>query len=207
MENKNLGIKKEEILNITIDLFVEHGVRKVSADMVAKKSNIARSVIYYYFKNGKDEIIDHIINDFNTLVAKDLKTITINTPKEVDADSILTSLYLKFNDKDLDKGRKINKIIFADHAYNDKFGKYLSDVFFKRRKARYCQLFSELITNCKVKPFDVEAAARIFNGIFIAFVLEDSLYYPLKGDDLPHNFDSLKEDCTRIINLILNGCF
>ena len=207
MKNKFMGIKKEEILNATIDLFVEHGVRKVSADMVAKKLGITRSGIYYHFKDGKDEIIDHIIIMFDDLVKEHLKTITANASADVDVNSILTILYLTFAEKDLDIGRKINKIIFADHAYDEKFGKYLSDVFYKRRKARYCQVFDGLIKSGKVKPFDVEAAARMFNGMFIAFVLEDSLYYPLKGDDLLHNFDELKEDCTRIINQILNGTF
>jgi len=201
-----MSVKKEEIINTAIDLFAELGVKNVSVEKVATKLKIARSVVYYYFKDGKDEIIDHILEMFSNMVMS-VKTDAAenNDFTGVNADSILFNLLLAFKDEDAKKGRKISRIIFADHAYDEKIGKYLSEVFFQRREFYLSNLFKSLIESGKVKFFDAKAAARVLNRIFIAYLLEDALLYPYDNNRPPPFVDNLKEDCLLVIKHMLNG--
>jgi len=201
-----MKIKKEEIVDTTIDLFAENGVKNVTSKMVAKKLNVARGAIYYYFKDGKDEIIDHMLNIFSDMVM----SVTTNAVENYDftdvtADSILSNLFLAFNDEDAEKGRKISRIIFADHVYDKKISKYLSEVFYKQRETYFSNLFMSIIANGKVKPFNAGAAARVLNRLFIAYLLEDALFYPCDNNKPPPYVDSLKEDCLLVIKHMLNG--
>jgi len=203
----NIIIKKEEILDAAIDLFAEYGVMDVCVKKIAIKSNVSRSNVYYHFKKGKDEIIENIFNMFSELLLKNVKTIMERMNANIDADSIVTSLFLIFDEEDSIKGRKICKIIFADHAYNKKIGDFLLEMFFKKREARYCQIFDMLIINGKVKPFDSEAAARMLCKMFVAFALEDTFLYPFECKKAPPHYEYLRKDCLHIINHILNGTF
>ena len=199
--------KKEEIINATIDLFAEHGVEKVSAKMVAKKLNVTRSIIYYYFKKGKDEIIDNILKMFDGMITENVKIIMKHADSYIDANSILSSLFITFSEEESERGRKINKIILTNYAYDEKIGKYLLEVFYKKREARFAQVFNMLIESGKVESFDTETAARILNRLFIASALEDTFFYPFEHKELSPCLANLRKDCTVIVNQILSGSF
>ena len=201
-----MKIEKEEIINAAIDLFAEHGVKEVPIEMIAEKLKVTRPNVYHHFKKGKDEIIENILRLFDNIIIDTLKDIKKRKDSDT-ADSILSSLFLMFREEDSERGRKIGRIIFADHVYVDKIGKYLSEIFYKKRETFYVKVFNALISNGKLKPFDTGAAARILNGMFIAYTLQDSFSYPCANTDSSHLLNHIKNDYMFIINQIINGNF
>jgi AcrR family transcriptional regulator len=199
--------KKEVILDAAIDLFAERGVRDVSLEMIAEQANTSRSNIYHHYKNGKDEIIGHVLRLFTEIITGTLKDIEGRDNKDMDANSILSCLFLQFKDEDAGNGRKINKIIFEDYGYVPQIKKYLTEVFYEKREYRFAQILKLLISSGKAKPFDADMAARMLNKIFIAYALEDTFSYPFENDELPECLSTLRGDCEHIVNLILKGYF
>lgn len=53
-------ILPEQILQAALQLYLKHGLRKVTMDDVAKVIGKSRSVLYYYYKN-RDEIFDAVM--------------------------------------------------------------------------------------------------------------------------------------------------
>ncbi|MBN2535591.1 MAG: TetR/AcrR family transcriptional regulator [Spirochaetales bacterium] len=62
MEENPKGTK-QKILDISEQLFAEKGFDNTGIDEIARKVGIAKSVIYYHFKNKK-EILDTLFNNF-----------------------------------------------------------------------------------------------------------------------------------------------
>jgi AcrR family transcriptional regulator len=202
--------KKDEIVNAAIDLFSEKGVRSVSMEMIAEQAGISRSVIYHHFPKGKDEITDGILKLFDKVISDNMPAAMKSNAAidvAIDAEYILTNLYLSFKKEDSECGRKIGRIIFADHAYDKQIGRYLSEVIYEKRKARFTQVFDLLVAKGKIEPFDTNAAARIFNRMFIAYALEDTFYYPFEDNELSPILDDLRNDCMIIVKQMLIGCF
>ena len=198
---------KESIINTAIDLFSERGIRDVSLEMIADKLNIARSGIYYHFKNRKDEIIDNILNIFDNMITENLKNIMECIGDNVTADSILSCLFLTFSKEEAMQSRKINRIIFANYVFVEKIRKYLSEVFYKKRETRFILFFNELVERGKIKPFNTEDAAIILNSLFITYALKDTFAYPYANNEVSHLHDELRNRCKTIVNQILNGNF
>jgi len=205
MKNRNKK-KQERIINTTIDLFAECGVNAVSGEMVAKELEKARGGLYHHVK-GKEEIIEKMVEIYDGLIVKNLKDISESMNGDIDAETILSSLFLAFSAEDSKIGRTISRIIFANYCYSSKISEYLSETFYEKREMRYAQIFNVLVANGKVKPFDTEAAARILNNIFIANALKDSFDYPFADNELSPMLDNLRKDCLLIINQILDGKF
>ena len=198
--------RKDEIINVAIDLFAKHGTSNVSIEMIAERLSVTRPNIYYYFKN-KDAIIDSIISMFDGLIIKNIEIIQQHTEVGKDAESILSNLFLSFSEEDSEQGRKINRIIFGNHEYEVKIGKYLEERFYQKREARFSCIFDMLVASGDVKPFDTESAARILNKIFIASALQDTFSYPFESHELPQCLTCLRKDCLHIIKNILDGVF
>jgi len=197
---------KEKIINAAIDLFAERGISDVPIEMIAGKVCISRSTFYYYFKN-KNDIIDSIINEFDGMIARNINMIKQQTETGADAESILTSLFLAFGKEDSQQGRNINRIIFANHGYDERIGNYLKERFFQKREARISCIFEMMVTSGKLKPFNTETAARMLNKFFIASALEDTFEYPFEKYEQPQCLSCLRKDCLYIIKRILSGEF
>lgn len=54
-------LKKTEILQTSLDLFMVHGVQKVSIAEIAKKANVSQVTIYNYFQSKQNLIDDTVI--------------------------------------------------------------------------------------------------------------------------------------------------
>jgi AcrR family transcriptional regulator len=197
---------KDTIVNTAIDLFAEHGVRDVSVDKIAEKLGVTKGSIYHHFQNGKDEILDHILGAFDDMIA-DIKNTTESAATDTSTEKILSNLLLAFNGENTERGRKINRIIFADYVYVKKIEKYLKEVFYQRREAYFVSIFNLLVSKGKVKSFDTATAASILNRIFISYALEDTFYYPFDEGAMPPKHDAMIQDCKFIVNQILSGRF
>lgn len=69
--------RKQEIIDIAMMLFEEKGVKKTSMSDIAKKLNVAKGLIYYYFKS-KEELISYVVEAFSMVIEKEMKRIIEN---------------------------------------------------------------------------------------------------------------------------------
>ena len=107
---KSSGDTKSRILEISEGLFANKGFDNTGIDEIAKKVGIAKSVIYYHFKN-KDEILQTMYQNFITelLDLKIQKTHEYLEDRERALDKAV-----KGSLKLLEKRKKILKIILME---------------------------------------------------------------------------------------------
>ena len=194
--------KKDELIEAAINLYAEKGVKNVSMKKIGNEIDMKRTNVHYYFANGKDEIIDSIITIFDNMIVNNLKIIT-DADLNGNIESILELLFLAFKKEESEMGRKINKIIFSDHAYEPKIKEYLKERFYEQRESRYTDIFDLLVRSGKIEPFDTIMAARILTKIFIACCLEDSFSYPFESQEMPQCLGCLRKDCLLVLKTFI----
>jgi len=98
---------KERILKAAVEVFAEKGYDAAGVDEIAKRANVTKPLIYYYFK-GKQNILDESIKRFiQTVIAE--KTQYIGTTSAISKET----LYKGLDEKMLmfEKNDKILKVI------------------------------------------------------------------------------------------------
>jgi AcrR family transcriptional regulator len=198
-----MKITREAVIDTAIKMFSKDGIQNVSLTMIADTLGVTRQSVCHYFK--KDDLVDCILEIFGNIIDRNMPTFTEDM--EIDAEIVLSNLFLSFSDEDAEQSRKINRIVFTNYGSDPKIGKYLSEMFYHKHEARFARLLNLLIIKGKVKPFDVDCAARIMNRIFISYALEDSFNYPFGDGSYEKFIDRIKNDCSKIIDSILSGCF
>jgi len=78
--------RREEILNISLELFAKNGISETTMQDIANEVGISKGLIYNYF-SGKEELLDEIVKSF---VAE------LYDYFDADGDGILTSEEMKF---------------------------------------------------------------------------------------------------------------
>lgn len=74
--------KKEQILDISLALFLEKGFDETSISDILKELNIARGTLYYHFES-KEAIMDAIIERFGNLVVDKVTQVVANNQLSV----------------------------------------------------------------------------------------------------------------------------
>lgn len=60
---KDHDIRRQELLDIGVRLFLESGEKGISIQEVVRQADVAIGLFYYYFKS-KDEFLDEALNDY-----------------------------------------------------------------------------------------------------------------------------------------------
>lgn len=58
--NKNHDVKKENIIQLALDLFLEHGYENTTITQIMRAANLSKGGMYHYF-SSKEEILDAVI--------------------------------------------------------------------------------------------------------------------------------------------------
>lgn len=74
---KEPEVRKKEIIDVAMRIFEEKGIMKTSMNDIAKKMNVAKGLLYYYF-TSKDELISEVIESFSKEVDEDILKIMDN---------------------------------------------------------------------------------------------------------------------------------
>jgi len=61
MDNKNQNKKIQQLVKAAQDLFMRHGIRRVTVEEICSEAKISKMTFYKYFKN-KIELIKHLLN-------------------------------------------------------------------------------------------------------------------------------------------------
>jgi len=101
--SKDPGIRKNEILEVAQNLFIEYGYKKTSVEQIITKLNIAKGTFYYYFKS-KADLLEALADQHAEAHYQNWKTIIER--EDIDALQKLNlifsnSLSIKLNSKDL----------------------------------------------------------------------------------------------------------
>lgn len=75
MELETIGVK-ERILNVAIEEFAENGYKATSTNVICKRANISKGLLYHYY-NSKENIyitvVRHVIDTFKRNIAINIK--------------------------------------------------------------------------------------------------------------------------------------
>ncbi|MGB9694809.1 MAG: TetR/AcrR family transcriptional regulator [Caldisericaceae bacterium] len=70
---KNENNKRERIISVALDLFLENGFARTSVEEIASNASIAKGSFYNYF-DSKDKLLEQIVRDTVQDIERDLKT-------------------------------------------------------------------------------------------------------------------------------------
>jgi len=83
---KDPDVRREELIDIAEELFLENGYEETPVSDIVKKAHVAQGTFYYYFKS-KDEILDAItdryLNEFANLVEEQVQRDDINAVEKM----------------------------------------------------------------------------------------------------------------------------
>ncbi|MFC7063736.1 TetR/AcrR family transcriptional regulator [Halobacillus seohaensis] len=129
-------LKKTEILKAALDLFMSHGVQKVSIAEIAKKANVSQVTIYNYFES-KDNLIHETIIfyvDQAWLEAKEVINSDMPFPDKIKQ--------LIFNKKETANNIHEDFYLYFMKEYTSGFS-YIEEFYEKKAIPQLTELFNE----------------------------------------------------------------
>lgn len=121
-KDKNL---KKRILEEAKKLFQKQGIKATTIKQIAEASNCTNAALYYYFENGKNEIIKETIFD----ILKDRLTILEGLEDSKDLNDFITKLGKKLNTEKYHISNNISWLIVEFNQIPDEIEKVFHDNF------------------------------------------------------------------------------
>ncbi|MCR4939079.1 MAG: TetR/AcrR family transcriptional regulator [Treponemataceae bacterium] len=156
--------RKYEILEKSLDIFVEEGYEDVTFQKIADRCGITRTTLYIYFKN-KREIFLCSIKQLTAGIEKGLRTIIES--KDMTDSVKLKEIMVMILHK-CEENRKLFNVILTYLLQIQKSGKDAGERV-RRRVLRLRHLLSwiliEGINSGEFRPIDVKATNELFYGL------------------------------------------
>jgi len=165
--------RQKEIIEATMDLTAEQGIKRVTTQAIADRVGIAQPTIFRHFKT-REAIFSAVIGWISDNL---FKAISKGANPETPADEklrILIERQLTF----IDKHRAIPKVLFSDllHLESPKLKAALQEVM-NRYIKRVTQLLTEGVeTGLYREDFDADETARYIAALIQGLVLRWSIY-------------------------------
>lgn len=184
--------KKEQILDVSLALFMEKGYDNTSISDILSKLDIARGTLYYHFES-KEAIMDMIIERSAKQIVEDAEKIVLQ--EELTVYEKMFSLFASISMKRLVGGSLM--IDYLNQPQNTLFHEKSNRVFMKK----ITPLLSGIIKEGTVEDlfdniFPYESAETILIMI-MGFV--DGQYEQLNKNDLERRVDSLLYNMERVL--------
>lgn len=171
--------RRDQILEAASEVFVERGFHKARMDDIAKKSNLSKGSLYWYFKN-KDAIVIELFNRIFSREVHELESLA-------QPSSPATDRLLAYTDKVIEDINRLTK--FAPIAYEFLSlafrSKYLQDAFkdyLKEHMDILVPIIQQGIESGEFRNIDPENAAitvgAIFEGTLALWVYDTDLVIP-----------------------------
>jgi AcrR family transcriptional regulator len=175
--------RKHEILDKSLDVFIEEGYEDVTYQKIADRCGITRTTLYIYFKNKREIFLGGIKQLTNTLEAK-IKTIIqdgqlTNVEKlRTTMKTILDSCY---------ENSKLFHVMLAYLLQLKKAGKNPGENV-RRRTLRARHLLSSIliegIQQGEFRVANIKATNELFFSLVETAIYRLAVYDPKKSDDL-----------------------
>lgn len=199
-------IKKQQIIDITIDLFAEHGISNVSIVMIAKTLGASKGKVYYYFKNGKGDIVAEILKIFEQRICYHTFDKNDLVSNNTDLNEILYSLFFEFPIDDSQKMHKIVRIILSEMYYDAQIAHHVVKHLIIGRENMLSDFITALIEAGKIPPLDADSIARCLNRLILVYTIEDAIRYPHDSDESELNrlTKQMIHDCMNLLQFIFS---
>jgi AcrR family transcriptional regulator len=164
--------KRQQIMNVALDLFAVHSFHVTTIDQIAKKANISKGLMYNYFES-KDDLLRTILIEGNEKLSKSF---------DPDKDGILTKeefiLYITDMLNQISQNPTYWKLYFALMTQPDVMKQHLEPL-----AKRSMQIFTMIVAYYERKgsenPFnEAYFVASAMKGIFMQYIYDPN--YPIK---------------------------
>ncbi|MBA7625394.1 hypothetical protein ES703_32824 [subsurface metagenome] len=183
--------RKNELLNVTQELFFTKGYRQTPVDAIIKKVGVSKGTFYYYFKS-KEDLMNTLVKRMTNQILIEVKKITERT--DLDALTKLNRAYITTRNVKLENIHLIKlyiKVLYKDENIILRHKIYMSNVdLLVPEFAKIIQQgVEEKVFNT---PFPGKAARLIFE---LAQILSDSTAkFFLEMDENPEIIEKLKKE-------------
>lgn len=180
---------REKIIDASIELFSIRGYADTSIRDIAKKVGIKTSTIYYHFES-KEAILSLILSDYKSMIRnvghhqrwQMEKGSLVTGESELTAKKIVSYMFFRFKVPDVEKYRRMVKIICSEAVRNYTVAEYFqnqANTNFKYVKS----VLDTLIEAGKLPKCDTVKIAAIMHTISFAFMHLDSIEVQSISDD------------------------
>ena len=191
---------KESILLSAMNLFYEKGYSKTTFDEIAKRINLTKGAVYWYFRN-KPDIVAALINDFAAQYLVGIREF-MEQHSPVSFENIIEMLL--FNNKKIREDALFYKFLFfvsCQMEWSDAIINKIQPAIEQTKKATrslFLDVLSELQKNKKIRPdVDIDMICEIIMTMYGGM---QEAYFTKR---LTNDFDDLvKTGLTLIFNNI-----
>lgn len=177
---------KDRIINASIDLFSINGYFETSIRDIAKYVGIKTSSIYYHFES-KEAILNNILDLYMRVVSENEIKNKWNEDRmtrksDISVQNIMNYLFFKFDEPNIDRNRKIVKILCNEAFRNIK----VRDYFGRQKNYSFSYIRSvldSLIETGKIPKCNTDKLAGVLYSITFAFMYLDSIDMQHIGED------------------------
>lgn len=187
---KQPDIRKQELLDIGIELYFQYGDKGLTVAQVVKKANVAIGLFYYYFKS-KEEFIDEALHCF--IIKK------------------IESMIFLFHQPYHTSIEKLNSILNTYFLYAEDMSPYRFDsIFHTERHYAMTNKLIQMITPSLIEFINKGVNEGIFNvnntSLASCFILNGlSSIFDLKESLNEETFNELKHYIYRILGIEERG--
>jgi len=158
--------RRYEILEKSLDVFMEEGFEDVTFQKIADKCGITRTTLYIYFKN-KREIFNFSIKQLLQALENDIKE--IGSKKELPHHQRLIRIMMVIIER-LEENRRLLSVVLNYLIYISKSG-YDPDDRLRRRTMRLRHILTNmLIEGIKIGEFNSSINVRDANELLYGFL-------------------------------------
>ena len=186
--------KKEQILDVSLSLFLEKGYDNTSISDILSNLNIARGTLYYHFES-KEAIMDEIIERSIKSVIEEAKGIVFR--KGMTVQEKMFTLFSSTSMKRL-SGREL-MIDYLNQPQNALLHEKINRSFIQKIVPLLGDIIKEGVEECTfINAYPYESAEMILVMI-IGFM--DVYYEKMDEDDIKHRTESLLYNMERMLGV------
>ncbi len=160
---------KENILNVSKNLFFTKGFKETSIRQIAKKANVTSGALYKHFKN-KEDILDAIISPYTDDFIKECEEFTVEFEKSLD----------KASTEDEIRNLMRREEAMGLYNYINKDVDIWKFILFKSTGTKYEEFFDKFI------EYDTNITLKILKKLYpdkryLELVSDIEIYFIIKG--------------------------
>lgn len=172
--------KRNKIINVAVDEFVEHGLENASTNRIVAKSGISKGSFYQYFED-KQDVFMHLVT---ILEREKVKYLEGKNPPSMNMDTFgyyrwIVKTSMEFNSIYPKMAQAVSRVLLGERLF---YSNYFADAR-KKTKAFFEKMIENAIERGEMDPsVDVDLAVMVmetWNNAISTYILDEGM----KQDD------------------------
>lgn len=201
---------KAKILDAAIDLYASKGYTQTTLREISGVAGIKASSVYNHFES-KEAILDAIYNQYIAWMQDmlpseeevDAPIAALMDDKPLTPEKLLSIMFYKFPQSEMEKYRKIMRIIYYEPNNNARIYILKQSIISDNSIEYVKNIFSKLVDKGLLQPFDIDSAACLFGGVLFGFTFLFTLHLDVLDQYRGRN--SVEDILKYILQLIIDG--